>query len=160
MPTPTDTPSPGAIQPADRGWLVEGHIDYLDASSPVCSDEDLLTAARPEFFGLYLERSGGPPDDWTPDVQYQVDNNGILLDFGTLKYQGSRFDGDLTAGIGTKWETFGTFTFERDAQGVITGGRGTGKTTLLHESGDVEHLSDAMTFTVSVSDEPTWCNIR
>jgi hypothetical protein len=143
----------------DRGWRVEASNGYLTASAPVCSDEDILTAENPEFFGLYLEAGPGMPDDWKPGDPYQVDSNGILLEFDTGRYRASRFDGDVQAGIGTSWETFGTFEFQRDAQGVITGGSGSGETRIMHENGDVENLDDAMTFTVTVADEPTWCNL-
>lgn len=160
MPLPSDSASPSAVGlGGDRGWLVEAQNDYLTTSSPVCSDEDILTAEDPEYFSLYLEVSGGMPDDWKPGDVYQVDNNGILLEFDTGKYTASRFDGDLNTGIGTAWETFGRFTFERDAQGVMTGGSGTGTTRIIHENGDVERLADAMTFTVAVADEPSWCNL-
>lgn len=160
MPVPTDSTSPTVVGfDGDRGWRVEASNGYLTASSPVCSDENILTTENPEFFSLYLEAGPGMPDDWKPGDTYQVDNNGILLEFDSGKYSASRFDGDVQAGIGTYWETFGTFEFERDAQGVITGGSGSGATRIMHENGDTEKLDDAMSFTVTVADEPTWCNL-
>lgn len=158
MPVP-ESPSPSAGPQSDQGWLVTGQNDYLNASMPVCSDEELLTAEQPEFFGAYLEEGPGMPDDWQPGDVYNVDANGILLEFDTGKYSVSRFDGVIGTDIGTFWETFGTFTFERDGTGVISGGSGTGKTRIIHEDGDVENLPDTMTFSVAVSEEPTWCNI-
>lgn len=157
---PGPTPAPGGLTPgAGQSWLVQGHNDYVDGSSPVCADEDILTAEAPEFFGLYLEQGPGLPDDWKPGDEYQVSADGILLEFDTGRYSANRFDGDDFAGIGTAWETFGDFEYTRDAQGVISGGSGTGQTRVLHENGDVENLADTMTFTVVVADEPTWCTI-
>jgi hypothetical protein len=159
-PEPGPGPGPGELIPGDgESWLVHGQNDYVDGSIPVCSDDDVLTAAQPEFFGLYLEQGPGMPDDWRPGDAYQVNGDGILLEFDTGDYTASRFDGDDYSGIGTAWETFGTFTYTRDAQGVISGGSGTGETRILHENGDVENLADTMTFTVVVADEPTWCAI-
>lgn len=156
MPTPTDTPSPSAFgQQAGLDWLVVATNGYLEASGSVCAWEDILTAPDPEFFGLYLERD---PDSVTLEGTERVDNNGIHLQFDNGRYTASRFDGDIYVGIGTYWETSGTLTFERDAQGVIIGGGGTGQTRIIHESGDVERLPDTMTFTVSQFDEQTWCD--
>lgn len=157
---PSGSPSPSALGLVDgQGWIVQGANDYVDGSTPVCSDEDVLTNPAPEYFGLYLEQGPGIPDDWKPGDPYQVNADGILLSFDTGKYDAQRFDGDDSTGIGTGWQTSGTFTFQRDAQGVITGGQGTGKTVINHENGDVEHLSDSMTFTVAVAVEPPWCNL-
>lgn len=157
------TPGAGGSEPAGlapgESWLVQGANAYVDGTSPVCADEDLLSNPDSEFPGVYLEQGPGMPDSWKPGDEYQVNGDGILLDFGSGDYSGSRFDGDDFTGIGTAWETFGTFTFERDDEGVITGGSGTGKTRILHENGDVENLTDSMTFTVSIVDEPTWCTI-
>ncbi len=125
----------------------------------MCADEDLLSNPDSEFPGIYLEQGPGMPDDWKPGDLYQVSSDGMLIDFGAGTYNASRFDGDDSMGIGTAWETFGRVTIDRDAQGVITGGSGTGKTRILHENGDVENLTDSMTFTVSIIDEPTWCTI-
>jgi hypothetical protein len=164
MPGPDDdpsaSPSPSALGNVEgQGWIVHGQNDYVDGSSKVCSDEDLLTNPAPEFFGLYLEQGPGMPDDWNPDDMYQVNADGILLSFDIGEYDAYRFDGNDSTGIGTGWETAGTFTFDRDAQGVITGGHGTGKTRIVHESGDIERLSDTMSFTVVVAPEPPWCDI-
>ena len=159
-PDPSGSPSPSALGNVEgQGWIVQGQNDYVDGSTPVCSDEDVLTNPSPEFFGLYLEQGPGMPDDWQPGDPYQVNADGILLSFDTGKYDAQRFDGDDSTGIGTSWQTSGTFTFDRDAQGVITGGQGTGKTELVHENGDIEHLSDTMSFTVQVAPEPSWCVI-
>lgn len=159
MPDPSESPSASVIGEADdRGWIVEAENGYLTASSRVCSDEDLLTSAESEFPAIYLEEGGGPPDDWVPSEQFEVDSNGILLDFGAGEYDASRFDG--ANGIGTAWETLnGTLSVDRDAQGVITGGTGTGETRILHANGDSERIVDVVTFTVTVADEPAWCDI-
>ena len=158
-PTPGAAPSePGGLAPGES-WLVQGANDYVDGSSPVCADEDLLTNPDAEFLSIYLEQGPGMPDDWKPGDPYQVSSDGILIDFAAGTYNASRFDGDDSTGIGTAWETFGQVTIDRDAQGVITGGSGTGKTRILRENGDVEKLTDSMTFTVSIIDEPTWCTI-
>ena len=157
---PSSTPSPSAMGLLDgQGWIVEGQNDYVDGSTVVCSDEDVLTNPAPEYFALYLEQGPGLPDDWMPGDAYQVNADGILLSFDTGRYDAQRFDGNDSTGIGTSWQTSGTFTFDRDAQGVITGGHGTGKTQIIHKDGDVEHPSDTMSFTVRVAVEPPWCNI-
>lgn len=160
VPTPDPSSSPSSLGLGDgQGWIVHGQNDYVDGSTTVCSDEDVLTHPEPEYFALYLEQGPGLPDDWEPGDAYQVSSDGILLSFDTGEYEASRFDGDDSTGIGTVWETFGTFTFDRDAQGVITGGHGTGETRIIRESGDVEHPSDTMSFTVTVAPEPPWCDI-
>jgi hypothetical protein len=160
VPGPSPSPSPFGLAEGE-GWVVHGQNDYVDGSSTVCSYEDLLTNPDidPEFFGLYLEQGPGLPDDWMPGDVYQVSADGILLNFATGEYEASRFDGDDSTGIGSLWDSSGTFTFDRDAQGVITGGHGTGKTQIIHESGDVERPSDTMTFTVTVAPQPPWCTI-
>ena len=160
MPGPDPTASPSANAPGvvdGPGWRVQAQNDYVDASGPVCSDEDILTNPDSEFPGVYLEQGPGMPDDWKPGDPYQVNSDGILLEFDTGKYSAGRFDGDVSTGIGSVWETFGTFTFERDAQGVITGGSGSGPTRYISVDGDTERSTDTMTFTVTVTPDPPWC---
>jgi hypothetical protein len=156
-PVPAD-PGAGDLEDGEA-WMVKGANDYLDGSSPVCADEDTLTNPNSEFGGVYLEEGPGMPDSWKPGDEYEANGNGISLYFEIGKYDSQRFDGDISTGRGTSWETNGTFTFERDADGVISGGSGTGKTTVIHDNGDVEHLTDSMTFAVTVVDAPRWCSI-
>lgn len=165
MPGPDPTASPSANGPGlpddpgvvdGQGWRVQAQNDYIDAFEHVCFAEDTLTNPDPEFFGIALS-PGGTPDDWNPDEQTTYDQNNIVLQFDTGRYSAGRFDGDVSTGIGSVWETFGTFTFERDAQGVITGGSGSGPTRYISVDGDSERSTDTMTFTVTVTPDPPWC---
>ncbi len=165
MPGPDPTASPSANAPGSadgpgvvdgQGWRVQAQNDFIDAFEHICSVDDTLTNPDSEFAGITLS-PGGTPDDWNPDEPTTYDQNNIVLEFDTGKYSASRFDGDASAGIGSYWETFGTFTFDRDAQGVITGGSGSGPTRYISVDGDTERSTDTMTFTVTVTPDPPWC---
>lgn len=155
------SPDPSA-RPAEegQGWLVRAENAYLTASTRICSFEQVLTAAELDDATIYLDVSGGLPDDWTPEQPYQVDNNGVSLNLLGGTYFAKRFDGDLTTGIGDVWETANApLEVRRDAFGVVSGGSGSGTTTFISRNGDVSSSTDRLTFTVERIPDPPWCDI-
>ena len=171
VPDPSDTPSgspvvpepvsppPTATNAAEKqSWLVQGENSYLSGTGRYCSWDESLTAENPEYPAIGFTVLGGPPDDWNGTDMFDDSSPSVGLNLVTRKYTASRFDGDLATGLGTSWDTKGTFTFERNAAGVVTGGRGTGTTKIILPSGDVERPSDVITFTVTPIEEMDWCN--
>lgn len=161
MPVPSGTSSPGALGateiPADdvHGWLVSVTNNYMTATARLCAIDTIWTEPDSEYAGIYAERNGGMPDGFGNAV-YEVDPHGIRLAFNSKRYFMGYTEG--TAGIGTSYEFQGTFTFERDANGVPTHGSGTGTGRIIHPSGDVDNgVTDSMSFTLSPIPEPDWC---
>lgn len=158
--SPRATPSPSPSPVDGLGWIVRAENAYISASGRVCSDEDVLTAGALDGGSIYLEASGGMPDDWTPGTVYEIDSNGIFLNLLGGTYYAKRFDGDLSTGIGDVWETpNGPLEVRRDEFGVVTGGTGTGETRFISRYGDVSRSPDVMTFTVERAPDAPWCDL-
>jgi len=154
---PAASPSPTSTSVAEKqGWFVEGQNSYLSGSAHYCSWDDRLTTVNTEYPGFGFSVLGSPPDDWNGTDIWDDSSASVGLNIATRKYTAQRYDGE--AGYGTSWFTNGTFTFDRNAEGVITGGRGTGKTKIGLPGGDVQRTDDVMTFTVKGIDEAEWCN--
>lgn len=162
MPVPSSTSSPDAVGateiPADdvHGWLVSVTNNYMTATARLCAIDSIWTEPDSEYAGIYTERNGGMPDG-LGNSAYEVDPHGIRLEFNTKRYFMGYMEG--AAGIGTAYDFQGTFTFERDANGVPTHGSGAGTGKVIHPSGDVDNgVTDSMSFTLSPIPEPDWCS--
>lgn len=166
MPVPDPSASAsGAVSAGDDeatpdepiGWLVEGQTTFVTASARICADEDRLLEDS-DFPSILLEANGGPADDWDGVSTYEIDENSITLDFGEGRWYADRFDG--ANGKGDSWQTpNGSLTVIRDANGVVTGGSGTGQGEAIYANGDGARFDDTVTFTVTVMEQPAWCTV-
>ncbi len=166
QPTPTTTGVDGGVSGgADHGWLLTATTSYLTASTRVCSWQTVLpTDPADDAFGWNgngpeaVFEFGGYPDSWTPDQQYSLSNQGIIVfDFSDGTWEGSLYQGEAGTVGYTAWQTFGDFSPQLDASGRLIGATGTGDTFHSVTPDVAENSDETLTLTVEPAPDAPWC---